>query len=122
MVTDRSGVPHCIIECKKDKGTVKDVLAQSISYGLTLRVHCKLPYELLLVIVTPTFWGFAYLPPYGTKIKTPVDYEGFTTLQVIDGKSYLSKNSYLLCLDRLAKHILSIPAPKETKVIRNIKI
>ena len=64
MTIDSVESPLVIFECKSSVSESRKGRLQLISHGLSLRDKKRVKHEILLVLVTPTNWYSAFLPPY----------------------------------------------------------
>jgi len=65
----RRGI-YVIVECKSssDGQSLRDAMAQCLSYGLAYRHRNKYQYTIKLLIITPFVWAILTLPPYVWRI------------------------------------------------------
>ena len=83
----------------KSKFSYSDIgegISQILSYGLALRCQQKSEKKTLLVLITPKYWMFGILPPFGEKISTPFM---LTIVDVFDydyNENVLIKENYII--------------------------
>lgn len=108
------GTPLVIFECKSKSGgfDIEEGMSQLVSYGLSLRHKKQVKNEIKLVLITPSVWYLASLPPY--KMESEIDlriyfesYGKFGVLTEIDGGLFLDRKAYLKFLINLRSHFQS---------------
>jgi len=65
-------IPRCVVECKS-KSTpayLREAMAQTLSYGLSVRHHCRLTNEFFVLILSPFTWLSLVLPHYDENTTT----------------------------------------------------
>ncbi|MEM6687506.1 MAG: hypothetical protein AAF617_17130 [Bacteroidota bacterium] len=59
------------VKSKSTSSETIEGISQILSYGLAQRCHRKSKKETLLVLITPKYWIYGILPPFGEKLRNP---------------------------------------------------
>ena len=91
------------VKCKFTYSEIGEGISQILSYGLAQRCHQKSEKKTLLVLITPKYWLYGILPPFGEKISSPFM---LTIVDVFDydyDENVLVKENYIYMLKLLSK-------------------
>lgn len=101
------GTPCTIIIEVKSKFNEKELregISQILSYGLSQRCQYKSENEILLLLITPRYWIYGILPPFGKQLNNLFVLTKVNVFEVeFDGGVGLQKNNYIYILKLLSR-------------------
>ena len=106
MAINSEESPLVIFECKSRVSESRKGRLQLISHGLSLRDKKRVKHEILLVLVTPTNWYSAFLPPYTDDHERHLDvtFEEYKVFVLVDQGCFLYRSCYIAFLRNLRRH------------------
>ena len=63
------------VKSAADFTSLHEGIAKLVSFGISLRQRSEHNVHLHLVLITPRFWGFLVLPPFGMELVKPLKFQ-----------------------------------------------
>ena len=87
------------VKSKSTSSEAIEGISQILSYGLAQRCQRKSKKETLLVLITPKFWIYGILPPFGEKLRNPFLLKNVYVFDIAEdgGKDLVKENYVYIC-------------------------